>query len=938
MTGPDTARPSDGPAADLQSRLNDLFESAPTGIFVSSSQGRLLEANQAFARITGYDTPGQAVEEIVDAGRQLWEDPAERERFIRLVDERGEVTGFEFRLKLGDGRTGWGLVDARAIRGPDGRLEGIRGFLSDITARKVAEEALAVSEKNYRSILESIEDGYYEIDLAGNFTFANQAAVRIAGMENTPWQGKNFSDFSSEEDSRTLREIFSRVYATGEPARLVSYTVRRPDGDARTVEASASLRRASDGTLLGFRGIIRDVTQRQETELALLEAKEAAEGANRAKSAFLAGMSHELRTPLNAIIGYSEILLDENEGSDAADLEHIRDAGRRLLDLINEILDLAELDSGRAALSLEEIDLGTLLAELERKVEPLATRNRNRLTIEASGGLKRLHADRIKLRRSLYHLLRNAAQFTEDGEVALTAEVMEEAGRPWAIFQVRDTGQGMTPSQAAGIFEAFVQVEDLSGRRHGGAGLGLALARGYARMMGGDVTLASEFGQGSLFTLRLPVDVEPSSEPAPVIRPRPKPAGRMPAPLPPESEPPPAAAEKSAPVISDQPGHILVVDDVPANRDVLARHLERLGHSVVQAENGRRALEIMENQSFDLVLLDVMMPELDGFQTLDRLKSRWDWRFIPVIMISASVEKPSVVRCIELGAEDYLPKPFDPVILRARVNACLEKKRLREKELDYLAQIKHYLEQLKGELTEAASYVSTLLPPNIEDKGLRTDWRFIPCTALGGDFLGFHWLDRDYLAAYVLDVSGHGVGAALLSATVTNVLRNQALPGVDFRLPGQVLAGLNNAFPVEEQNGVFFTIWYGVFDGPRRRLSFASGGHPPALLIENQPAGPARAQRLWTRNVFIGQSPDREYRQEEIDLPSPARLYILSDGVYEIKRPQGPMWTYSEFEEYMLRPAPPGISKIDDLLIHIQTFYGTGDFEDDFTILEITLD
>ena len=280
-------------------------------------------------------------------------------------------------------------------------------------------------------------------------------------------------------------------------------------------------------------------------------------------------------------------------------------------------------------------------------------------------------------------------------------------------------------------------------------------------------------------------------------------------------------------------GHVLAVDDNESNRDMLSRRLLRHGLTVDVAVNGLDALAQLETKAFDLVLLDIMMPELDGYEVLKRMKACDNLRHIPVVMISALDELESVVRCIEAGAEDYLSKPFNPTLLRARIGACLEKKALRDHEQEYLATIETTQKRLKRELDDATTYVKSILPEP-ESKPYPIDWVYTPSTELGGDAFGYHWIDDDHFAMYLLDVCGHGVGASLLSVAAINVMRNGSIAQTDFRDPAQVLTRLNNMFLMERQNNMYFTLWYGVYHAPSRLLRHASGGHPAALLVHNQ--------------------------------------------------------------------------------------------------------
>lgn len=398
-------------------------------------------------------------------------------------------------------------------------------------------------------------------------------------------------------------------------------------------------------------------------------------------------------------------------------------------------------------------------------------------------------------------------------------------------------------------------------------------------------------------------------------------------------------SETSSPFPQDHaapvPGHILVVDDNEGNRDMLSRQLVRQGHTVATASDGQAALDRLRAESFDLVLLDMMMPVLDGYSTLDAIKTDPALRHLPVIMISALDELASVVRCIERGAEDFLPKPFNPTLLRARIGAGLEKKRFRDQERTYVKTIEDTQKRLQSELTEAENYVRSILPPPGLARTVPVDWRLIPSTELGGDSFGYHWLDDDHFALYLLDVCGHGVGAALLSVTAINVLRNGALPGVDFRDPGAMLTALNDAFLMEKQNDMYFTIWYGVWQPSTRTLRFATAGHPPALLVSGADA--PVVEPLKGAGMILGGMEGMVYKTFSRSIPGPARLYIVSDGTFEITRADKTLWPAADFHAFFAEPVPAGESDLDRLYARARELGGGGPLDDDFSIVRFAL-
>lgn len=387
---------------------------------------------------------------------------------------------------------------------------------------------------------------------------------------------------------------------------------------------------------------------------------------------------------------------------------------------------------------------------------------------------------------------------------------------------------------------------------------------------------------------------------------------------------------------------VLVVDDSRTMRLALIRALNNLGfNNIKEAANGRHALEMIRVQSFDLMLLDMEMPEMDGMQVLVGLRKDPQIAGLPVIVISGAEQVDSAVKCIEAGAEDYLPKPFNATLLRARVTTSLEKKRLRDLDRLRLRQLqaeKESLERmqrrLNEELAEAANYVRSILPEPTTDP-LRIDWKYQPSTELGGDAFGYHWIDPDHLAVYLLDVCGHGVGASLLSVTAMNVIRSGSLPKTDFRDPGAVLSGLNNAFLMDRQNNMYFTLWYGVYHVPSRTLRYSSGGHPPALLLSSGVSGPAVSRQLRAAGLIVGAVEDMVYNTESCQIAAGDSLLVLCDGCYEIKDAHGEFMEFEAFERFMRQhsAAPDALERLHSW---VRERHGEGPLDDDFSIVRIS--
>ncbi len=375
-------------------------------------------------------------------------------------------------------------------------------------------------------------------------------------------------------------------------------------------------------------------------------------------------------------------------------------------------------------------------------------------------------------------------------------------------------------------------------------------------------------------------------------------------------------------------GRVIVADDDAGNLDMLTLQLERFGLEVDTAANGREVLGMLAGSSYDLALLDVMMPEMDGYSALLQIKSHPATHHLPVIMISALDELESVIRCIEAGAEDYLPKPFNPTLLRARISASLEKKALNDAEQKYLQTIEETRGRLERELAEAANYVRATIPPPLSEP-FTIDWSYIPSGQLGGDAFGYHWIDAEHFAIYLLDVCGHGVAASLLAVTAINVIRSAALPDTDFRNPSAVLSALNKAFPMEQQNNMYFTLWYGVYHVPSRTLRHACAGHPPALLLQD-----GSIQRLHSLGMIIGVMEGGDFPSQDCVISPGASLLVFCDGCYEIGAGHGAHLAFDDFEVFMQQNGqrPEGL---EELLKWLRGRQGADQLLDDFSILRI---
>ncbi len=388
---------------------------------------------------------------------------------------------------------------------------------------------------------------------------------------------------------------------------------------------------------------------------------------------------------------------------------------------------------------------------------------------------------------------------------------------------------------------------------------------------------------------------------------------------------------------------ILVVDDILENLQVLGTLLYHSGYEVSMLDTGDKALNGVEQIDPDLILLDIMMPGMNGFEVCEKLKENKSTAHIPIIFLTSKSATDDVVKGFDIGGVDYVVKPFEQQVLLARIKNHLDLKFSKEKiekinkELKKSSEEKdRYLKIINDELESAAEYVTSLLPAPKKNGRIRTRWKFIPSSNLGGDSFGYHWIDKEYFAVYLLDVCYHGIRPALLSVSILNILSNQHLKKVNFRKPDEVLNALNKAFQMSPENDMFFSMWYGVYNVKTRAISFSSAGHPPAVLLDEE----NNSYPLSSKNVFIGAVKNYEYNAFSAKIPKPSRLYIFSDGVYEIEKKDGTRWNLDKFNEFLIDLAkkynsPDSSDELEEAYERAIQLRGKEKLKDDYSILKV---
>jgi PAS domain S-box-containing protein len=532
-------------------------------------------------------------------------------------------------------------------------LEEISGSTGLALMRKEAEEALRESEKRFKALFAGARDAIVVISIAkdglpGNFVEVNDVACERLGYTRKELLKLSPKDIDSPESAANIPALTRQLAEKGH----VVFDAVHQAKDGRLIPVEISSQRLELGGKQVFMSIVRDITERKRFETELMKAKESAEAANRAKSVFLANMSHEIRTPMNAILGFSQLMRRDPEATpkQRQQIETISRSGEHLLTLINDILEMAKAEAGRTTLNPSAFDLHALLDDAGKMLRPRAEAKDLRLNVERHAQLPRfVVTDEGKLRQILLNLLSNAVKFTEKGVVTLRVGARGAAAQGLRITaEVEDTGPGIAPQELATLFRPFEQAQ--AGRAAGaGTGLGLAISREYARLMGGDITARSRPGQGSVFSLDIAL----------------------------QEASPAAAAGKAEPrqVKGLKPGQpqyrVLVADDKEDNREFLVQLLGPMGFSIRQAANGEDALKEFEAWQPQLVLMDLQMPGMDGYEAIRRIRARVDGKEAKIIAVTAGVFGETRRETLGAEADDLILKPFRELELFEKVGNLL---------------------------------------------------------------------------------------------------------------------------------------------------------------------------------------------------------------------------------------------------------------------------
>lgn len=620
-----------------EEQFRTLYENAPVGILQTTLDGRYINANPQLAAMYGYDTAEELLDHVHSIGEEIYADSEERERLIEQIRLYGEVKYHESKRRRRNGEEFWVSMSLRAAYNEDGAIEHLDGFTIDITKRKWMEETLRDRELKFRNFFEHSAEGILLSSDKNIITEANPAAAEILGYSSPDELiGTVSTDLLHPDDVARVPIVGVRPEAKRGGVIKIERRYRRADGSY--VPVDSTIKFLADTGI--HHVIFRDITERKKAEAVLVQAKEAAEAASRTKSEFLANMSHEIRTPLNGMLGMLQLLLTTDIDSEQQDyVDTAIQACRRLTRLLSDILDLSRVEAGKIQLQIETFDLPDLLQQSLDIFLPLAEQSSVQLLQHVDPALPRfVKGDPARLLQVLNNLIGNSMKFTHVGSVQVSARLIPSPDPETiqVLFSVTDTGIGIPEDKLHTLFEPFTQVNEGFTRQYQGAGLGLSICKRLVDLMDGRISVESEQDRGTTVLFQVPLSIAEDTV---------------------EQQETEAAANSSSPML-----RVLLVEDDPASALSLGKLLEKHSYVVSSAQNGRQALDMLATTPFDVVLMDVQMPVLDGVEATRAIRRGdigQDKTRIPIIALTAHAMAGDKDALLESGMDDYISKPVN---------------------------------------------------------------------------------------------------------------------------------------------------------------------------------------------------------------------------------------------------------------------------------------
>lgn len=631
---------------ESEQQMRSIFNNMMDTYYRTDSQGFLIMMSPSVTELLKYDPEDLLGKRLSD----LYVHPEQRDRLLsELEKNNGQYYGFEAELYCKDGSKVWVSTNVRYCYDKDGKFAGVEGITRDISKIRNAMTAMHESEHQLRVIFDNMMDAYYRTDREGKLVMASPSVKNLMLYDLDEVIGKPLYDFYADASKRDefLEELNARGgHYYGHEAQMV-----RKDGKPIWVMTNAQYYFDEEGNIAGVEGMTRDITTMKEAELEILQSKETAEAANRAKSEFLSSMSHELRTPLNSILGFSDLLVNHSDAElsdkDKRYVESIKKGGAYLKELIDQVLDLAKIETGKIQLYPEVIQPKKMAQECLNIIQPLANKFRVNVKIDISESerLPGIYADNLRLRQALINLLSNSVKYNkENGEVLIKCRHNNSG---YLQFVIADTGMGIPKDSQKDVFKPFSRLGRESGNIEG-SGIGLTITAKLVEMMNGGIGFTSSENVGSEFWVEIPIAKDQGNVTSMVTR-----------------EISSHELEKS----DDSNITILYVEDNPMNMSLMEEIIATMNNvALLTAINGRIGLQIAESKQPDIIFLDIGLPDIDGFEVLKNLQKGQVTKNIPVYALSANAMSTDIEKGLEAGFLDYICKPYSATDILVKID------------------------------------------------------------------------------------------------------------------------------------------------------------------------------------------------------------------------------------------------------------------------------
>ena len=632
-----------GTRRELRASRDDarsILENMREVVFRTDATGRWVFLNPAWEKITGY-----TVEESLgwQTTRLLNREPLEeaREIYPKLIS--GELNECQLEQEFSDaaGENHHIVVNVRRLTDEEGNFIGTSGNIRDVTLRKAAEVRLRESEERFRLLAEAAPVGIFQTGPDNKLSYVNSAWTQMSGLTLEQAQNDGLTTAMTPEDAERISIGWAKANESSADYRG-EHRWQHGDGAETWVDILARPIRQRDGTILGYIGVSVDITERKKMELDLVEARRRAEDAAEAKSAFLANMSHELRTPMNGVLGFTDLLLSDR----LTERQHrhaqlIADSGRAMMRLLNDILDISKIEAGQMQMAHEPVDLRHKLRSCVNLMTPLAAQKGVEVRLVIADAVpERISNDPLRLQQIILNLVGNAVKFTNEGSILLSADVQSDGQNDSLRLQISDTGIGIPADRLQSVFESFSQGDTTIARRYGGTGLGLTISQNLAKLMDGSITVESREGEGTTFTVMLPlIEAEGPLDPEP-------------------------AEDVSEAISANTSAHILVAEDNDINQELISAMAQRIGLRIDIAVNGQEAIDKVMiaragGRPYDMVLMDVQMPIVDGLEATRRLRAAGiSSDELPIIALTANAYAEDIKACLSAGMQAHATKPL----------------------------------------------------------------------------------------------------------------------------------------------------------------------------------------------------------------------------------------------------------------------------------------